>query len=347
MRTSVLLLWAVLLSRCASADNGANPATSISGASPLPAQYAIQPQLQLLRFGEIKPSAWLLEQMQRDLRGGFAGHLPEIAPRTAKSDIFTTGRNRPKKLSDPGGQGGEQWWNGETEGNWRSGNTMMTLLAGSPEQRAALDARIAELLKFQDRDGYLGIYAPELRWKTTGDSGELWTQACLFRGLIAYYEATGKAQVLSALERAVQLTIRSYGPTKFSAGQHSLMFADVTERLYDLTGNAVYREFGRRLCQDMAQTGRGAAGDMELGNLLDPSHLHQGHGATTCEAFRLPVWAACVTGSPVWLAAGDVAFAKAFRQVSPTGAPISEEAMEGRVTDPDTAAYECCIRRSG
>jgi uncharacterized protein len=344
-RPTVLLLSAVLITFGAASSHGANPSTSVSATTPGSAQYSIQPQLLLLRFGEIKPSGWLLEQMQRDLAGGLAGHLPEIAPRTAKSDIFTTGRNRARKLSDPGGQGGEQWWNGETEGNWRSGNTMMTLLAGTPEQRAGLDARIAELLKSQDKDGYLGIYAPELRWRTTGDSGELWTQTCLFRGLIAYYEATGKAEVLDAVERAVQLTIHSYSSRRFSAGQHSLMFADVTERLYDLTGNPIYRDFGLGLCRDMAQTGRGAAGDMSMAGLLDPTHLHQGHGATTCESLRLPVWAACVTGAPGWLAACDQAFGKALRQVSPTGAPISEEAMQGRVTDPDTAAYECCTQK--
>jgi hypothetical protein len=158
-----------------------------------PAEYVVEPQLQLLRFGEIKPSGWLLEQMRRDLEGGFAGHLPEIAPRTAHSGIFVTARNQPKKLSDPGGQGGEQWWNGETEGNWRSGNTMMTLLAGTPQQRTALELCINELLKSQQADGYMGIYSPELRWRATRDSGELWTQACLFRGLLAYYEATARS----------------------------------------------------------------------------------------------------------------------------------------------------------
>ena len=184
--------------------------STAAGAEPTQATavYAIEPQFRLLRFGEIKPLGWIREQMRRDLGEGFAGHLPEIAPHTAKSDIFGKGRNRPKSLSNPGA-GSEQWWNGETEGNWRSGNTMMTLLAGSPAQRATLDARIADLLKNQDPDGYLGIYSPELRWGA-GRSGELWTQACLFRGLIAYAEATGNPEVLKAIERATQLTNANY-----------------------------------------------------------------------------------------------------------------------------------------
>ena len=308
--------------------------------------HATEPQFRLLRFGEIKPAGWIREQMSRDLATGFAGHLPEIAPRTANSDIFGQGRNRPKTLSNPGGQGGEQWWNGETEGNWRSGNTMMTLLAGSPEQRAALDVRIAELLKHQDPDGYLGIYSPELRWGA-GGSGELWTQACLFRGLLAYAEATNNPELLKAIERAVQLTITHYraGANPLPGGQHSLMFMDVTERLYELTGNTVYRDFGLYLCQDVFATGRGAATDVRLQPLLDPTLLFSAHGATTCESLRAPLWCATVTGAPLYLAAVEQLFAKAARQVSPTGAPISQEGMEGRVTHPDNAAYECCTQK--
>ncbi|MCX6925251.1 MAG: glycoside hydrolase family 127 protein, partial [Verrucomicrobia bacterium] len=289
---------------------------------------------------------WIREQMRRDLEAGFAGHLPEIAPHTAKSGIFGKGRNRPKSMSNPGGQGGEQWWNGETEGNWRSGNNMMTLLAGSAAQRAALDARVAQLLKYQDTDGYLGIYAPELRWGAAG-SGELWTQTCLFRGLIAYAEATGNPGVLKAIERAVQLTITNYreGAKPLPDGQHSLMFMDFTERLYELTANTVYRDFGLFLCKDVFVTGRGAASDIRLNPLLDPTLLFAGHGATVCESLRAPIWCASVTGAPLYLAAVDQLFAKAARQLSPTGAPISQEGMEGRVTHPDTAAYECCTQK--
>lgn len=310
------------------------------------AKYVVEPQFRLLRFGEVKPTGWILEQMRRDLESGFAGHLPEIAPRTAKSDIFGRGRNRSKHMSNPGGQGGDQWWNGETEGNWRSGNTMMTLLAGSIEQRAALDARIAELLKTQDTDGYMGIYAPELRWGSKG-SGELWTQACLFRGLIAYAEATGNSEMLKTIERAVQLTIANYreGAKPLAGGQHSLMFIDVTERLYELIGNPVYRDFGLYLYKDASVTGRGSAGDIRTVFLLDPTILFSGHGATVCESFRAPIWCASITGAPVYLAAGEQLFRKAARQVSPTGAPISQEGMEGRVTHPDTASYECCTQK--
>jgi len=139
-----------------------------AGAGGSSSQVAVAPQFHLLRFGEVLPTAWIQAQMRRDLDGGFAGHMQEIAPRTARSDAFAAGRNRPGHLSTAAGVN-IHWWNGETEGNWRCGNTMMILLAGTAEQRAALEARIGGLLKSADADGYLGIYDPDLRWRGAGD----------------------------------------------------------------------------------------------------------------------------------------------------------------------------------
>src|ERR1035441_7257323 len=112
-------------------------------------------------------------------------------------------------------------------------------------------------------------------------------------------------------------------------GVHSLMFTDVTERLYELTGNSAYRDFGLFLCRDVFVTGRGEATDLRWKALLDPTLLFSGHGATTCESLRAPIWCASVTGRPLYLAAVEQLFAKAGRQVSPTGAPVSQEGMYG------------------
>ncbi|MGA2443868.1 MAG: beta-L-arabinofuranosidase domain-containing protein [Opitutaceae bacterium] len=313
------------------------------------AKYAVEPQFQLLRFGEVKPAGWIREQMIRDLDSGFAGHMPEIAPKTCASQIFGANRNELERVQNAGGASGGgaagMWWNGETEGNWRSGNTMLALLTGVPEHRAQVDAKVAALLTTQDADGYMGVYGPSVRWPAgNGDNGELWTQTCLFRGLIAYYEATGKPEVLRAVERAVQLTMHHYGEgikDPYGAGTmgHNLMFVDVVERLYDLTGNPAYRDFGVYLYRNYS---KGVKADISLANLLAPDHPFVGHGATTYEALRVPMWAAYVTGDPVLRAAGEQAFAKSWAHVSPTGGPVSDELIENKLTDPDKGGYECC-----
>jgi hypothetical protein len=313
------------------------------------ATYAVEPQFRLLRFGEVMPTGWIHEQIVRDLRDGFAGHMPEVAPMTCGADIFGDGRNLPDRIQNAGGGswGGAEgaWWKGETEGNWRSGNTMLSLLTGVPEHRVKVDARVAALLTTQDADGYMGVYGPAVRWPAGNcDNGELWTQTCLFRGLIAYYEATGKPEVLRAVERAVQLTMHHYGEgikDPYGAGTmgHNLMFVDVVERLYDLTGNAAYRDFGVYLYRNYS---KGVNADISLANLLALDHPFMGHGATTYEALRVPMWAAYVTGDPVLRAASEQAFAKSWAHVSPTGGPVSNELIENKPTDPDKGGYECC-----
>jgi len=312
----------------------------------------LTPEFELLRFGEILPRGWIREQMARDLAEGFAGHMPEIAPKTCASEIFGAQRNLPDRFQNAGGGswGGATgaWWNGETEGNWRSGNTMMCLLAGTPAQRAALDARIAELLKTQDTDGYMGIYGPSLRWADGNViNGELWTQTCLFRGLIAYAEATGRADVLHAVERAVQLAMSHYGegrksPFGAATMEHNLMFVDVVERLHEITGNPAYRDFGVYLYLEFSKQ---VKADVALPVLLAADRALNGHGATTYEALRVPLWAAYVTGDPVLVAAAAQAFRKAWIHVSPTGGPVSNEMIASKPTDPDLGGYEGCAQK--
>ncbi len=318
------------------------------GPEPLP-KYAIEPQYELLRFGEVMPTGWIREQVIRDLEGGFAGHMPEIAPMTCGALIFGVNRNTPDHIQNAGGGswGGAEgaWWKGETEGNWRSGYTMLSILSGVPELRAAADAKVDYLLKTQDPDGYMGIYGPTLRWAGGEvDNGELWTQTCIFRGLIAYYEATGKPEVLKAVERAVQLTMSHYGdgirdPYGAETQNHNLMFVDVLERLYDLTGNPAYRDFGVYLYRDYS---RDMKTDVALTTLLAADHPFVGHGATTYEGLRVPIWAAYVTGDPMLRAAGEEALAKSWVHVSPTGGPVSNEFINNKPTDPDLGGYEGC-----
>jgi hypothetical protein len=313
------------------------------------AKYAVEPQFQLLRFGEVMPTGWIREQVIRDLESGFAGHMPEIAPMTCGALIFGVNRNTPDHIQNAGGGswGGAEgaWWKGETEGNWRSGNTMLSILSGVPALRASADAKVDYLLKTQDPDGYMGIYGPTLRWAGGDvDNGELWTQTCIFRGLIAYYEATGRPEVLKAVEKAVKLTMSHYGegvrdPYGAETQNHNLMFVDVLERLYDLTGDPAYRDFGVYLYRDYS---RDMKTDVALTTLLAADHPFVGHGATTYEGLRVPIWAAYVTGDPMLRAAGEEALAKSWVHVSPTGGPVSNEFINNKPTDPDLGGYEGC-----
>ena len=345
---NMLLVCGLLMGPGCPAEPSSARTTPDSGTRPI-SEYAVEPQFRLLRFGEVMPAGWIREQMIRDLRDGFAGHLPEIAPMTCGSNIFGVNRNTPEHYQNAGGGswGGAEgmWWKGETEGNWRSGNTMMSILSGDTDLRAKADTRVAALLATQDPDGYMGIYGPTLRFPAGNiDNGELWTQTCILRGLIAYYEATGKPEVLKAVERSVRLTMSHYGegikdPYGPGTMDHNLMYVDVLERLYDLTGDRAYRDFGVYLYRDYS---RDVRTDIALPVLLSGDHPLMGHGATTYEALRVPIWAGYVTGDPTLLAAGEEALAKCWPHVSPTGGPVSNEMIANKPADPDLGGYEGC-----
>src|ERR1035441_7276117 len=138
------------------------------------------------------------------------------------------------------------WWNGETEGNWRTGFIMLAYLSEDEASMRKADEFVKHVLSFQDADGYLGMYSKELRYRRIGD---LWTQACLLRGLLAYAELTRSEQVLNAVIRSVDAIVEAYAPGKIALvwdESHDLMIMDVLERAYDLTGDGRYRDFGIR-----------------------------------------------------------------------------------------------------
>ena len=162
---------------------------------------------QWLPLGQVKPAGWIREQMLRDLHEGFAGHLGELC-HEASSDIFVSHRNHAGSANQ-GNVENNPWWNGETEGNWRNGQIMMAYLTEDRQTMEEVDNYVAHILSSQDQDGYLGVFAPEVRFSKPG---ELWTQACLMRGLLAYSDLAGKKEVLAAVRRAIDLSISVNGP---------------------------------------------------------------------------------------------------------------------------------------
>jgi hypothetical protein len=109
---------------------------------------------------------------------------------------------------------------------------------GMPKRKA--DGWAPHILETQEKHDFIGIYTPELRYCQSRGSGELWTEACVSRGLPAYYELTGKMEVLNAVDRAVLGTNAKYGLGKLSVFGppgarigigHDLMFTDALERL--------------------------------------------------------------------------------------------------------------------
>ena len=309
------------------------------------AKYTAGPVFGWLTLGEVKPAGWIKEQMLRDLSGGFAGHLGDLC-HEASSDIFVSNRNSVASANDANVYK-NNWWNGETEGNWRAGFIMMAYLTEDKQTMQQADEYVRHILSSQGEDGYLGVFASDLRFSKPG---ELWTQACLMRGLLDYSELTGNQEVRKAVIRATDLTISEYSqrktPVPFDytiSGQglsHDLMISDVMERLFDLTGDPKYHDFTVSLYQNMSRNVPTA--DTSLAALLNVDSGFTNHGANTFEAIRVPLWLWTATGREDFGRASRNALDKLSRYTEPSGSDVSGEDISNLKPDPTSTEYEYC-----
>lgn len=133
--------------------------------------------------GKIAPTGWIKQQLEFDLNQGFVGALDNLVPDLIiDDDIYNSHRLTSKdKAKDVGAVAQDAdwevqylWWNSETQSNWWDGYVRHALLVGDALHKQKVENYIERILASQDEDGYLGIYAPDLRYKAQGENGELW-----------------------------------------------------------------------------------------------------------------------------------------------------------------------------
>lgn len=316
-------------------------------------------KLHRLPFGSVKPAGWLEAQMRRDV-AGFVGHLDSLVPDLIHDPIYGAGRlTKHSKAKDLGNskegdaEGDEQykWWNSETQSNWWDGYLRNVLLLGDSAGMAKVRAYVAQVLATQDADGYLGIYAPELRYQFQSENGELWAKATLYRGLLAYYEYTQEPAVWQALVRAVDDVMRHYpvnASTPFAVGKafsggvaHGLTFTDVLDRMYQLTGDRRYWDYALFLYRDYSAH-FSSEKDAQLPNILDDTYKLQMHGVHTYEHLRPLIVAAYADGGEQLQTALQRYLARIRTVTTVAGGPIGDEWIGGRTADATHTGYEYC-----
>lgn len=313
-----------------------------------PAARDLGGRFRFLPLGEVEPRGWLLDQIRTDATTGYGPVLDKLTDRIDPAVFDSRART---ELAKP--KIGGDWWNGETTGNWFDGLVRAAYLSGDPAARTRADALAAQFLKMQEEDGYLGIYPKARRFESpvVSQNGELWTQACLFRGLLAYAELSGRADVTGAVARAAKLMISKYGPGRPYWGKkvprggptHNIMFADVCEWLWRATGDRDCADFPRFLydtyseCPDAFETG------IQMRNLSDPALPFTGHGAHVMEHLRVPLFVAHAFGDPKVLAAAENIFPKTDRHLAAGGACIGDEDVLGRPGGPDIGCEYCTM----
>ena len=318
----------------------------------------LSPKFQPLRFSEIKPAGWLKKQMEENL-AGFVGNLDELVPDLiAKDDIYGKDRLSKKIKSKNVGaisNGGDWevqflWWNSETQSNWRDGYIRNAVLVYDEKHLKRIKLYVEKILQTQDKDGYIGIYDKELRYKFDDENGELWSKATLFRGLLAWYEYTQDRKVLIAIQRAVDDVMRNYPIDKSrpfyskkggSGGlTHGLAFTDVLDELYLITKDRRYPKYALFLYQNFSD--EKSDEDAQLSKLLDLKVPLRGHGAHTYEHLRSVASAYYASGDMNLKTALDNFLVKIRRTTTPSGAVIGDEFIAGREADATETGYEYC-----
>ncbi len=322
----------------------------------------IKPRFELLPFGSVRPQGWILEMMNQDLTSGIVGNLDLLAPDILlEDDLFNTARRMSKEdipdikglvLTGAAWEQSIQWWNSESYGNWIDGYVRTSFLTKNKKGMQKSKRLVEYLISTQDDDGYIGIYGPKLRYQHDGSNGELWSQATLFRMLLAYYELTGDTKVLNAVERAMNLTLSKYGPDSkspfnlsgsFGGVTHGLMITDVCETLYRITGNKKYMDYAVFLYKDFSTYPLNRAfNDIRYEYLLQRDSLFESHAVHTYEHLRTLILTYHATGYSEMQLAFENAMQKLSNCILPSGGGIGDEWIAKKTANADETAGEFC-----
>ncbi|GAM60428.1 hypothetical protein JCM19232_761 [Vibrio ishigakensis] len=321
----------------------------------------LKPKFQIPSADKIKPEAWIKSLMNNDLNQGVVGALDSLYPGIKRDDIYNThrraGLDDVPEMGDLVLTGDEweasiMWWNAETIGNWWDGFIRHAFLTGELEAQNKAKSIVENLIQSQDEDGYIGIYQPSLRYQHEGANGELWAQTTALRAMLSYYEFTKEQVVLTAVERAMAVSMREYGPegrnpfrlkNEFGGATHGLMLTDVCETLHRLTGKSEYQDYATFLYKDFSRFPINRAfNDFRYPYLMDREGKFESHGVHTYEHLRSLLQSYFWTGYPELEEAWDNALHKLGHTILPSGAGHGAEWIAGLAADPDFTATEFC-----
>lgn len=312
-----------------------------------------------LLFGSIKPTGWLQAQMQKDI-DGFVGNLDVIVPELMNDPIYGKGRlQKHSKAKDLGNlksgdaEGDDQykWWNSETQSNWWDGYLRNAILLNDKNGTEKIRKYVENILATQDEDGYLGIYDKDLRYQFKSENGELWSKATLYRGLLAYYEATKDEKVFKAVEKAVENVMQNYPiytSSPFSSGEtfnggvsHGLTFTDVLERMYFYTKDEKYRAYSLFLYNDFSNTYQSEE-DAQLKNIFNIDYRLKSHGVHTFEHLRALIIATYAAQNRDFDKALATYLDRINKVTTISGGAVGDEWIAERNADATHTGYEYC-----
>ena len=161
----------------------------------------------LKRFplGAIRAKGFLREQMLR-CKEGLAGNLYKLEPTMILYPFID------KKIVDTWDPVEQSGWGAEISGNFWTGYIQHAFVLGDEEMIEKATWWVNTMMAKQRPDGYLGTYyEPDAK---IYEDYNAWGCACAMRGLIAFYEVTGREDVLRAVHDCLLWFTREWAGDK-------------------------------------------------------------------------------------------------------------------------------------
>lgn len=147
-------------------------------------------KLERFPLGAVKAEGYMKDQLIRS-KNGMGGHLYELEPGMINDPYL-------HRTEVPQWSGGNQLgWGAEISGNYWTGFIQLAFVLGDEEMIAKATEWVDEMLKKRRADGYLGTYFEE--GADIYEDYNAWGTSCVMRGLLAFYEATGRQDVFDAV----------------------------------------------------------------------------------------------------------------------------------------------------